>query len=105
MADQAAILRDLVGGAKKFPKVVTFASGKGGVGKSNLITALAILMGEQGTKVTLLDMDLGLANLDILLGLNPRYNLAHVMAGQKKKSGRLSARGRTTSDLFPGPRG
>jgi|SaaInlStandDraft_1057018.scaffolds.fasta_scaffold31033_1 flagellar biosynthesis protein FlhG len=84
MTDQAAILRGMVGEVKKYPKVVTFASGKGGVGKSNLITALAILMGEQNTKVTLLDMDLGLANLDILLGLNPRFNLAHVMAGQKK---------------------
>lgn len=84
MPDQAASLRQLVGGPQRFAKVVTFASGKGGVGKSNLITALSILLADRGHKVALMDMDLGLANLDLLLGVKPRFNLAHVMAGQKK---------------------
>jgi flagellar biosynthesis protein FlhG len=85
-ADQAATLRHLVGDPKRYSKVVTFTSGKGGVGKSNLILSLSILLAKQGLKIGVMDMDLGFANLDILMGVNPRYNLTHVMAGQKKLS-------------------
>lgn len=93
MADQAATLRHLVGDPLRYSKVVTFTSGKGGVGKSNIILSLSILLAKQGLKVGLMDMDLGLANLDILLGVSTRYNLTHVMAGQKKM----------TDIVHPGP--
>jgi flagellar biosynthesis protein FlhG len=59
------------------------ASGKGGVGKSNLAANLAIALGERGARVLLLDGDLAQANLDLLLGLHPRFDLQHVLSGQK----------------------
>ena len=83
MADQAATLRNLVGAKPQLAKVITFSSGKGGVGKSNMLCNLSIRLAGLGHRVAILDMDLGLANLDILLGLSPRFNLGHVMAGQK----------------------
>jgi flagellar biosynthesis protein FlhG len=67
------------------PRVHTIvvASGKGGVGKSNLAANLAIALGECGARVLLLDGDLAQANLDLLLGLHPRFDLQHVLSGQK----------------------
>ena len=64
-------------------RTIVVASGKGGVGKSNLAANLALALGERGAKVVLLDGDLAQANLDILLGLHPRYDLQHVIDGQK----------------------
>lgn len=93
MADQAATLRNLVGNQNRLAKVVTFSSGKGGVGKSNILCNLSIKLAGLGHRVSILDMDLGLANLDILLGLSPRFNLGHVMAGQKS----------ITDIICPGP--
>lgn len=93
MSDQAATLRSLVGATSHFAKVITFSSGKGGVGKSNLLCNLSIQLAGLGHRVAILDMDLGLANLDILLGLSPRFNLSHVMAGQKS----------LTDIICPGP--
>ena len=62
---------------------IVVASGKGGVGKSNLAANLAIALGERGARVLLLDGDLAQANLDLLLGVHPRYDLQHVLSGQK----------------------
>ena len=62
---------------------IVVASGKGGVGKSNLAANLAIALGERGARVLLLDGDLAQANLDLLLGLHPRFDLQHVLDGQK----------------------
>ena len=93
MPDQAETLRGLVGSPKRFAKVLTFASGKGGVGKSNLALATAITLASRDLKVAIMDMDLGLANLDILMGVQPRFNLSHVMAGQKQ----------LTEIIVPGP--
>ena len=62
---------------------IVVTSGKGGVGKSNLAANLAIALGEQGARVLLLDGDLAQANLDLLLGLHPRFDLQHVLDGQK----------------------
>ena len=59
------------------------ASGKGGVGKSNLATNLAVALGEQGARVLLVDADLSQANLDLLLGVHPRFDLQHVLNGEK----------------------
>ncbi len=58
-------------------------SGRGGVGKSNLATNLAVALGQRGAHVVLVDGDLAQANLDLLLGAHPRWDLSHVLAGEK----------------------
>ena len=68
---------------KKPVRVIAIASGKGGVGKTNLSVNLGISFCKLGQKVALLDADMGLANVDILLGLHPKYNLTHVLSGEK----------------------
>jgi flagellar biosynthesis protein FlhG len=62
-------------------QVVAVTGGKGGVGKSNVSVNMAIALAEQGKRVVLLDADLGLANLDILLGLSVNKNISDVLAG------------------------
>jgi flagellar biosynthesis protein FlhG len=64
-------------------KVLAVASGKGGVGKTNLSTNLAVALAKLGQQVVLLDADLGLANVDILLGLQPEHDLKDVVSGEK----------------------
>ncbi|MFB4204175.1 Flagellum site-determining protein YlxH [wastewater metagenome] len=63
-------------------KVVAVASGKGGVGKTNVSVNLASALAREGRGVMLFDADLGLANVDVLLGLSPKRNLAHVLDGE-----------------------
>jgi flagellar biosynthesis protein FlhG len=62
---------------------IAIASGKGGVGKSNLAANLAVALGERGARVLLVDADVAQANLDLLLGLHPRHDLSHVLGGEK----------------------
>lgn len=62
-------------------KVIGVSGGKGGVGKSNICVNLGVALAREGQRVTLLDADLGLANVDILLGLKPKHTLAQVIAG------------------------
>ena len=69
--------------ARPHVRTIAIASGKGGVGKSNVAANLAVALGERGARVLLLDADLAQANLDLLLGLHPRFDLEHVLAGQK----------------------
>ncbi len=66
------------------PRVLSFTSGKGGVGKTNVVANLALALSQCGKKVMLLDADLGLANIDVLLGLVPKYNIKHVFSGQMR---------------------
>ncbi len=63
-------------------RVIAVTSGKGGVGKSTVSINLAIAMAQAGSRVTLLDADLGLANIDVLLGMTPTRNLADVLSGK-----------------------
>ncbi len=62
-------------------KVVAVCSGKGGVGKTNVASNLAVALGARKRNTCLLDADVSLANVDVLLGLQPRYNLSHVVNG------------------------
>ena len=78
--DQAAGLRGTR--AEKPVRVIAVTSGKGGVGKTNVSVNLAMSLCEQDKKVVLMDADLGLANVDVLLGLNPQRNLGHVINGE-----------------------
>ena len=68
---------------KKETKVIAITSGKGGVGKTNIVANLGFALSRLGKKVIILDADLGLGNLDVLLGLAPKYNLSHVISGEK----------------------
>jgi flagellar biosynthesis protein FlhG len=64
-------------------RVVAVSGGKGGVGKTTVAINLATALTQRGQRVMLLDGDLGLANVDVLLGLAPRYTLAHVLSGER----------------------
>ncbi|MBN2809581.1 MAG: MinD/ParA family protein [Deltaproteobacteria bacterium] len=89
--DQAAALQKPTSSVK----VIAVASGKGGVGKTNTVINLACSMAALGDRVMVLDADLGLGNLDVMLGLAPEYNLQHLFAGEKK----------LTEIIIEGPRG
>ncbi|HEX7385259.1 MAG TPA: MinD/ParA family protein [Burkholderiaceae bacterium] len=80
-ADQAAGLRQAPGG-RPAVHVLAIASGKGGVGKTTISVNLSLALCQLGQHVMLLDADLGLANVDVLLGLQPRFNLSHVVKGE-----------------------
>ena len=67
-------------------RVIAVTSGKGGVGKTNIVANLGYTFARMGKKVLILDADLGLGNLDVLLGLAPKYNLSHVIMGEKSVS-------------------
>ncbi|MFA5985182.1 MAG: MinD/ParA family protein [Methylococcaceae bacterium] len=63
-------------------RVIAVTSGKGGVGKTNLSVNMGIAFAQAGKKTALLDADMGLANVDILLGIYPKFNLSHVVSGE-----------------------
>jgi len=63
-------------------RVIAVTGGKGGVGKTNISVNLAVAMAESGKRVMLLDADLGLANIDVMLGLHPHKDLSHVLQGE-----------------------
>lgn len=64
-------------------RVIAVTSGKGGVGKTNVSVNLGVTLASQGNEVMLMDADLGLANVDVMLGLQPEYDLSHVLNGTR----------------------
>lgn len=64
-------------------RLLSVTSGKGGVGKTNIVTNLAYVLSKFGKNVYIFDADIGLANIDVLLGLTPEFNLQHVLNGEK----------------------
>ncbi|NLU51823.1 MAG: MinD/ParA family protein [Clostridiaceae bacterium] len=95
MHDQAETLRKLVlnsaGGQlldkqeepQKKARVITITSGKGGVGKTNVTVNLALALSRKGLKVVILDADFGLANIDVLFGIVPKYTLLDLIYDRK----------------------
>lgn len=93
MQDQAEQLRQMMRGrgggnsgaapVRNRTRIIAVSSGKGGVGKTNISTALAIAYAKIGKKVILLDADLGLANVNVVMGIIPKYNLYHLMERQR----------------------
>ncbi len=95
MRDQAENLRVLaktlkhqveceIKGIQKKTRIIAVSSGKGGVGKTNFTINFALALMSFGQKVIILDADLALANIDVILGINPPYNLYHVLKEGKK---------------------
>jgi flagellar biosynthesis protein FlhG len=78
--DQASGLRRMK--QSRLIKVIAVTGGKGGVGKTNITLNTAISMAKQGQRVMVLDADLGLANVDVMLGLRVVKNLSHVLSGE-----------------------
>jgi flagellar biosynthesis protein FlhG len=68
---------------KSHARVIAITSGKGGVGKTNIVANLGYALSQLGKKVLILDADLGLGNLDVLLGVAPKFNISHVIRGEK----------------------
>lgn len=65
-------------------RVISVTSGKGGVGKSNVVVNLAVALANEGKRVLVMDADLGLGNIDMLLGIHPRYTLNDVFSGKMR---------------------
>lgn len=99
MRDQAEKLREIINDIKSYSRqsaslttapavpaearVITITSGKGGVGKTNLTVNLAIKLSQMGKRVIIIDADMGLANVDVIMGKMSRYNLYDVIKNEK----------------------
>lgn len=104
MADQAEHLRKYVRDSKHQARVLAVSSGKGGVGKTGTSVNLAIALAMRQKTVVVLDADLGLANVEVLLGLNSLYNLQHVIHGERAMT-EILADGPGGIKIIPGSSG
>ncbi|MFD1990902.1 MinD/ParA family protein [Paenibacillus nicotianae] len=92
MMDQAQSLRNLMSSKTVQPppteprgaKFITITSGKGGVGKSNFTLNFALALQRLGRKVLVFDADIGMANIDVLMGVRSKFNLSHLLSGEKQ---------------------
>ncbi|MCZ8520036.1 MULTISPECIES: MinD/ParA family protein [Paenibacillus] len=87
MNDQAQGLRNLIKtqetAGDRATRIITVTSGKGGVGKSNFTLNFALALQKKGLKVLVFDADIGLANIDVLMGVSPKYSLYHLLKREK----------------------
>lgn len=98
MKDQAERLREIIGSIKNYKdeekatgmltdkpgsRVIAITSGKGGVGKTNFTVNLGIRFAQMGLRVVIIDADLGLANVDVVMGKMSKYNLSDVINSNK----------------------
>lgn len=83
MTDQAAGLRNWMRQRRSPVTTLAITSGKGGVGKSNIAVNLSVCLALRGIRATLVDVDMGLANVDLLMNIQPRYTLSHVVSGER----------------------
>jgi len=83
--DQASQLRHLATRkrGRKGIRIIAVSSGKGGVGKTNICANLAVALTQMNKKTVIVDADMGLANIDVLLRLHPKFNLEHLINGEK----------------------
>jgi len=88
MYDQVTKLRTLANEkyepTPRSMRVIAVSSGKGGVGKTSLVVNLALALAEYNYRVIILDGDLGLANVDVAFGVMPKYNIGHLITGEKR---------------------
>ncbi len=95
MTNHAVNVQHASGGSRPAARVLAVTSGKGGVGKTNIATNLALCMASPERRVLLLDADISLGNLDLLLNVRCKYNISHVINGSK----------RVEEIIEPGPQG
>jgi flagellar biosynthesis protein FlhG len=91
--------------ARDHPRFIAIASGKGGVGKTWLAITLSHAFIREGLRVLLLDADLGLANVDVQLGLTPRIDLGAVLSGRTNIAGAVTRHEPTGLDVLAGRSG
>lgn len=94
MLDQAQILKNYIQGKKKIAdndntikssaKIISVTSGKGGVGKSNFTVNFAVELAKRGNRVLIIDADFGLSNIDVILGIVPKYDLSYVLRKERR---------------------
>jgi len=100
----AVSLHEMSNGHRRTALTLAVMSGKGGVGKSNVAVNLSICLAERGLRTVLMDLDMGLANADLLMNLQPRYTLSHLITGIKT-IGEISVRGPGGIRFIPGASG
>ncbi len=118
MFDQARKLRKMFPGGKKDidqegemegkvpdrSRVISVASGKGGVGKTNIVVNLALALQNLNRDVLILDADMGMANIDVVMGITPKYHLGHVLENKCNLEDALVS-GPSGLDVLPGASG
>ena len=102
--DQAQNLREFVRRSQNVGRVLAVTSGKGGVGKTSTSVNLAIALASHRKRVIVLDADLGLANVEVLMGLNSLFNLQHVIDGERGIM-QILVRGPGGIEIVPGTSG
>jgi len=88
MEDQAQKLRELMNNSftssNSKTRIISVTSGKGGVGKTSISVNIALTYAKMGKKVVIIDADLGMANVNVMMGFVPKYNLSHIIKENKK---------------------